>query len=243
MANKTSVANKRLAVAAVTTLVALATLTACSNSGSQANQTTPSTSASAEQAHNQTDVTFTQQMIQHHQQAIQMSDAVLAKQGIDARVADVARQVKAAQGPEIQQMRSWLSQWGTPTMPMMPGQSPMPGSSMTPTHGPMPSPSDAPHDTGTASQTPTPGGSMTPSAGMMPGMMSPSDMTALQNAQGADASKLFLQQMTQHHQGAITMAQNEINAGQFPPAIALARSIVTSQQQEITTMQNILSTL
>lgn len=214
-------ANKRLAAAAVTTLVALATLTACSNSGSQANQTTSSTSASAEQAHNQTDVTFAQQMIQHHQQAIQMSDAVLAKQGIDARVADVARQVKAAQGPEIQQMQSWLSQWGTPTTSMMPGQSPMPGSSMTP----------------------MPSGSMTPSAGMMPGMMSPSDMTALQNAQGADASKLFLQQMTQHHQGAITMAQNEINAGQFPPAIALARSIMTSQQQQITTMQNILSSL
>lgn len=214
-------AKMRMAVAAVTTLVAFAALTACSNSGSQANQTTSPTSAPAEQAHNQTDVTFAQQMIQHHQQAIQMSDAVLAKEGIDARVADVARQVKAAQAPEIQQMQSWLSQWRMPTMPMMPGQSTMPGSSMPP----------------------MPSESMTPGGAMMPGMMSPSDMTALQNAQGADASKLFLQQMTQHHQGAITMAQNEINAGQFPPAIAMARSIVTSQQQEITTMQNILSTM
>ncbi len=40
------------------------------------------------------------------------------------------------------------------------------------------------------------------------------------------------------------MAQNEIKNGQFPPdAIALAKSIATSQQKEIDTMNQILSTL
>jgi uncharacterized protein (DUF305 family) len=39
------------------------------------------------------------------------------------------------------------------------------------------------------------------------------------------------------------MAQAEIDSGQFPPAITLARSIVSSQQQEITTMQGMLKTL
>ena len=58
-----------------------------------------------------------------------------------------------------------------------------------------------------------------------------------------DASKLFLTQMTQHHQGAITMAQDEIKSGQYSPAIALAHSIVTNQQREINTMQGILSSL
>lgn len=93
---------------------------------------------------------------------------------------------------------------------------------------------------------------MMPSGHMMPGMegmegmqgmMSDEDMTALQNAQGVDASKLFLQQMIEHHEGAITMAQNEINTGQYPPAIAMARTIVTSQQQEINTMRSILASL
>jgi uncharacterized protein (DUF305 family) len=37
------------------------------------------------------------------------------------------------------------------------------------------------------------------------GMMSEQDMTALKNAQGVDASKLFLTQMIAHHEGAITM--------------------------------------
>ena len=75
------------------------------------------------------------------------------------------------------------------------------------------------------------------------GMMSDSDMDALKNADGVQASKLFLTQMIQHHQGAITMAQNEIKNGQNPDAIALANSISTSQQKEIDTMNQILAPL
>ena len=66
-------------------------------------------------------------------------------------------------------------------------------------------------------------------------------MTALKDAQGADASKLFLTQMIAHHEGAITMAQTEIKDGQYPAAVAMAHSIVTSQQQEIDTMKGILA--
>jgi uncharacterized protein (DUF305 family) len=84
---------------------------------------------------------------------------------------------------------------------------------------------------------------MMPGMQGMEGMMSANDMAALKNDQGIDASKLFLQMMIQHHRGAITMAQNEINTGQYHAAIALARSIVTSQQQEINTMQSILGSM
>jgi uncharacterized protein (DUF305 family) len=68
-------------------------------------------------------------------------------------------------------------------------------------------------------------------------------MQALQNAQGVEASKLFLSQMITHHEGAITMGQNEIKDGQYPAAKELAQSIVTSQQKEIETMKGILATL
>lgn len=77
----------------------------------------------------------------------------------------------------------------------------------------------------------------------MNGMMSPADMDALKNAQGVAASKLFLTQMIQHHQGAITMAQSEIKNGQFPATVTLAKSIATSQQKEIDTMNQILASL
>ena len=110
--------------------------------------------------------------------------------------------------------RGWLNQWGNPPMPSAGGD--MPG---------MPGRGDMPGMSGGA------------------GMMSEQDMTALQNAEGVEASRLFLTQMIAQHEGAITMAQTEINDGQYPEAVALARSMVTSQQQEIDTMKAILASL
>lgn len=232
---------------------ALLALAACGGSGSeQAGQETtsasPTTTSAAAEAHNQADVTFAQHMIPHHQQAIEMSDVVLAKQGIDPRVVELANQIKAAQAPEIEQMQGWLTQWGQPTMPMMPG---MPGPTGMPGMPDMESPGATPTTTTTSSQpSPTgmpgpqmPGMSDMPGMAGMAGMMSPEDMAALQNAQGVEASRLFLTQMIQHHQGAITMAQKEIDSGQSHPAVTLARSIIDTQQKEINTMQGVLAML
>jgi uncharacterized protein (DUF305 family) len=77
----------------------------------------------------------------------------------------------------------------------------------------------------------------------MDGMMSAAEMDALKNADGAQASKLFLTGMITHHQGALTMAQEEIKNGEFPDAVALAKSILSSQQKEIDTMNQILNSL
>lgn len=75
------------------------------------------------------------------------------------------------------------------------------------------------------------------------GMMSDDDMAALKAASGTDASRLFLQQMTQHHQGAIDMAQEELDTGTNPDALALAQKIIDAQTAEIATMQDILGSL
>jgi uncharacterized protein (DUF305 family) len=122
---------RRLLTLGVATLATLTTLTACSSTSSHEathNGTSAGTTSSsvAAQPHNQADVTFAQNMIPHHQQAVEMSDIVLAKQGIDPRVANLANKIKAAQGPEIQQMQTWLSQWGAP-----PTHSDMPGHDMS----------------------------------------------------------------------------------------------------------------
>ena len=47
---------------------------------------------------------------------------------------------------------------------------------------------------------------------------------------GAGAARLFLTQMIAHH-------------GQYRPAVAMARSIVSTQQQEIAAMKGILAAL
>jgi uncharacterized protein (DUF305 family) len=187
----------RLSAAAV---MAAVTLSACSSSGNQA--TTGSPSASAAQVHNSTDITFAQNMLPCHKQAIQMSEIILTKQGLDSRVVQVANQIKAAEGPDVQAMQSWLSQWQQPT-------------------------------------TPSSAAGMPAMQGMT-GMASPEQMTALQNAQGADASKQFLTLMIQNHQHAVMLAQSEIDSGQYPSAVAMAHSIATNEQQEVKTMQGIL---
>jgi uncharacterized protein (DUF305 family) len=205
---------KKITLAGAGALVALVVTAGCSSSDSgnehpaehstSVSATASPTAPAAAEAHNDADVMFAQQMIPHHTQAIEMSDTLLAKQGIDPRVTELANQIKAAQGPEIQQMQGWMTQWGTPSMPPMSGHGDMPG---------------------------------------MSGIMSEQDMTALKDAQGVDAGKLFLTQMITHHKGAITMAQSEIKDGRYPPAVEMARAIVTTQQQEIDTMNGILASL
>ena len=214
-------------VTGLAALTAVAAIGACSNSATKeatSSQASSSAPASAtDSPHNQADVMFANMMIPHHQQAIEMSDIILGKQGIDPRVVDLATQIKAAQGPEIGKMQGWLTQWGMGGMAGMPGMD----------HGNMPG-----MDHGNMPGMPGMG-----NMGGMDGMMSQAEMDALKNAQGVEAAKLFLTGMIKHHQGAITMSQTEIKDGQNPDAVALAKSIIESQQKEIDTMNQILGTL
>lgn len=148
-------------------------------------------------AFNAADVMFAQMMLPHHEQAIEMSDAVLGKDGIDPRVADLAEQIKVAQGPEIETLTGWLADWGAE--PAAPGH------------------------------------------GSMDGMLSPDDLGALDDAQGVEAERLFLEQMVEHHEGAVEMAQAEVEDGQDADAVAMARSVVETQSDEIHQMRDLLA--
>lgn len=77
--------------------------------------------------------------------------------------------------------------------------------------------------------------------GGMQGMMSPEQMTALEQASGAAFDKKWMDMMIEHHQGAIAMANTELAQGVNPDAKALAQSIVTAQQTEIDHMRTMLS--
>jgi uncharacterized protein (DUF305 family) len=157
---------------------------------------------------NDADVMFAQMMIPHHQQAVEMSDLMVAKADADPRVLILARQIKDAQAPEITQMTGWLEGWGFKVMPMD---------------------NDMDH--------------RGMSGNGMDGMMSEKDMSELEAASGADASRMFLEGMVKHHESAVEMAQTEISKGANPDAIELAEAIVTGQQQEITVMKDLLTQL
>ncbi|MDJ0325183.1 DUF305 domain-containing protein [Cryobacterium sp. PH31-AA6] len=82
-----------------------------------------------------------------------------------------------------------------------------------------------------------------PGMDMSTGSMSDADMSALDSATGPAADKLFLQQMIQHHQGAIDMATVELKSGENPDARDLATKIIADQTAEIAKMQAILDTM
>ncbi|GLZ79221.1 lipoprotein [Actinorhabdospora filicis] len=77
----------------------------------------------------------------------------------------------------------------------------------------------------------------------MSGMLTAEDMKNLGAATGADFDKAFATLMIAHHKGAIEMADQEITGGQYPAAIELARSVKTSQGEEVATMEAILKRL
>jgi uncharacterized protein (DUF305 family) len=82
----------------------------------------------------------------------------------------------------------------------------------------------------------------TPPGGMPGhGMMSDDDLDRLRDLDGIEAEVLFLTAMIDHHEGAIVMAEDEIEDGIDPETIALCESIVTSQTAEIVEMQQLLA--
>ena len=220
------VALTALALASALTLTACGTGAQDENAGAEASATatssapaatpaatataTPSTTAtgSAEEVsaeHNDADVMFAQMMIPHHQQAVEMSEMLLAKDDVPAEVAAFAQKVIDAQGPEIERMNAMLTAWG-----------------------------QDPVDTD---------GMEGMDHGGMSGMMSEEDMTALDQAQGTEAARLYLEQMTAHHKGAVDMAKDEAKDGQNPQAVQLAEQVIADQEAEITEMQQMLDKL
>ncbi|AKV58689.1 DUF305 domain-containing protein [Corynebacterium riegelii] len=180
--------------------------------------TTATTEADGEISadHNDADIMFAQMMIPHHQQAVEMSEMLLVKEGIPAQAVEFAQGVIDAQGPEIDRMNTMLEAWGQPPVTDSGGMGIMDEMGGGMDHGEM---------------------------GGMSGMMSQEDMTALEEAQGTEAARLYLEQMTAHHEGAVDMARDEVADGQNPQAIALAEQVIEDQEAEIAQMQQMLTAL
>jgi uncharacterized protein (DUF305 family) len=103
---------------------AAALLTACSSGDTPPAAQPPAASSPASStAHNAADAAFAQQMIPHHEQAVEMAKMVPSRTKTPAVVA-LAQQIEQAQGPEIELMTGWLTQWSSTPMAGMAG---MPG--------------------------------------------------------------------------------------------------------------------
>jgi uncharacterized protein (DUF305 family) len=160
-------------------------------------------------------VAFAGDMIQHHAQALAMVDLTVGRD-LDPEVLRLAEDIRAAQGPEIEQMTDWLLAWDE--------EIPVTVRDHASDHG---------------------GSDMEGMEGMegmedMPGMMSAEQMAELAAADDAAFGDLFLAMMIEHHEGAIDMAREQQEAGRYAEAVALAEDIEAVQADEISMMEQLL---
>ncbi|WP_187365251.1 DUF305 domain-containing protein [Cellulosimicrobium cellulans] len=161
------------------------------------------------------DAGFARDMQAHHAQAVDL--AVLVRdRSTDEEVRTVALDILLTQQNQIGQMAGWLSTWGLPAAASDPPMAWMTGSE----HG---------H-----------GAAAADGYAAMPGWVSRADLARLTAATGVEADRLFLQLMIPHHQGGVEMAEYAVEHAQRPQVVALARNIVTSQERELTALQDML---
>ena len=195
------------ALGALTLGLALA-LTACGT-----DDTTAQDSSSGSGDHNDADVAFASDMIQHHAQALTMVDLTLERD-LDPEFQELVEGIRDAQAPEIETMADWLTGWGEEVPATERDHMNAEGHDM----------GDMGADTGQD----------------MPGMMSDDDLSELNDSMPMDFEDMWLAMMIEHHEGAISMAETQLEDGSYPPAIDLAEQIMESQTAEIATMQSMI---
>lgn len=187
------------------------TLTGCGNDEA-ANDTSAQVS---ETDHNDADVEFATAMIQHHAQALSMVDLTMDRT-LDPEVQRLAEAIREAQGPEIETMSDWLQDWNEEVPETMRDHA------------------NAGHDMEGM------GDSMDDLDSDMPGMMSGDDFDELENAPDSEFQTVWLEMMVAHHEGAVEMARDQQESGQYRPAIDLAGNVVATQTAEIAEMKALL---
>jgi len=173
------------------------------------NQTLDPDTVLEEPGTNQADQTFMQMMIPHHAQALEMSELAQTR-ARDEQVVAIARRIKGAQGPEIVAMSSWLQSRDLEVPKSMDDLGDMSGHGHHGDHG--------------------------ESGASMAGMLTDRQMTRLARARGREFDRLFLAGMIQHHEGAVTMARDEMEEGSDTLALELAADVAAGQQAEIRRM-------
>jgi uncharacterized protein (DUF305 family) len=194
------------------TLALGAGLTACGDDTSDATRKAEVSTTE----HNDADVTFAGDMITHHAQALSMVDLTLERD-LDPEVQALAEDIRDAQGPEIETMADWLTEWGE-DVPETMRDHVNGGHDMDDMSDNM---DDMGHDD-------------------MPGMMSADDIDELENSADAEFQDMWLEMMIEHHEGAVEMAETEQAEGQFKDAVDLAGQVIRNQTAEIDTMKELL---
>ncbi|WP_127476730.1 DUF305 domain-containing protein [Microbacterium sulfonylureivorans] len=160
-------------------------------------------------------------MIPHHEQALELSRLVLEAEDVRERTRALAEFIVVDQSTEIDTMHAWQDAW-TRAIPV---------DGVGAAH--------AAHDA-SAGSIPTGCGDHADHAGMK-GMATPAQLAALDEAEGAEADRLFLELMIVHHEGALAMATIAVTEGSNAFVRTSGKHVLVEQEREITAMTALLA--
>nr|WP_237524762.1 DUF305 domain-containing protein [Streptomyces sp. SID7815] len=168
------------------------------------------------------DAGFARDMAVHHQQAVEMS-FVVRDVTDDEDVRRLAYDIAQTQANQRGMLLGWLDLWELPkTAPD--GQGPM--SWMPDAH--------SGHDMQDMK-------GMDHDGALMPGMATRAELARLRSARGEQAEILFLQLMTDHHEGGVAMARGCAERCAVPVEKRLAQGMVEAQRSELGLMADMLA--
>ncbi|MYR75802.1 MULTISPECIES: DUF305 domain-containing protein [unclassified Streptomyces] len=174
------------------------------------------------------DAGFAREMAVHHQQAVEMS-FVVRDRTKDEDVRRLAYDIANTQANQRGMLLGWLDLWELPkTTPA--GQEPMAWMSG---HGH--------HDEHAGGHGGGEAGFEAHDGALMPGMATRTELKALGAAEGVKAEVLFLQLMTDHHKGGVTMAEGCAELCAVPAEKRLAQGMVEAQRSELDLMADMLA--
>ncbi|MGW1206516.1 DUF305 domain-containing protein [Streptomyces cyaneofuscatus] len=168
------------------------------------------------------DAGFARDMAVHHQQAVEMSFIVRDRTD-DEDVRRLAYDIANTQANQRGMLLGWLDLWELPKVAPG-GAGPMAWMGGGDGHGD--------HAAGHGG-----GGG----AGLMPGMAAKGELKRLGALRGQEAEVFFLQLMTDHHKGGVSMAEACASRCAVPVEKRLARGMVEGQQSELELMRDMLA--
>ncbi|MFE9764867.1 DUF305 domain-containing protein [Streptomyces sp. NPDC005808] len=157
------------------------------------------------------DAGFARDMAVHHQQAVEMS-YIVRDRTQDVEVRRLAYDLAQTQANQRGMLLGWLDLWG---LPKVSSDGPMAWMGM----GGMASGEDG---------------------ALMPGMATDTELKKLNTLSGRPAEVLYLQLMTEHHEGGIHMAEGCVEKCEVEVERRLATGMVEAQQSEIDLMADLL---
>ncbi|NYE19327.1 DUF305 domain-containing protein [Microbacterium immunditiarum] len=173
------------------------------------------------------DYCYVEAMVPHHEQALVLSELVLAASGVSDRTRALAEFIVADQTAEIEQMSAWLDAWARAL----------------------------PDTAGAASGHGADGGHAVTSPGViaqgcghdghaaMMGMATDEQLAAFRSLTGAAAERTFLELMIVHHEGALEMARTAVTEGSNAFVRSSAKHVLVEQEREVGAMTAILETV